>query len=369
MEDELLQLFNSLEDDENNAERGITKSVAVGSHGDHNYEMGPQKQSINQSQEIETANIKINTYEPRKIQHGERKHLPAACANVDCDFKTGTKRVSTFLQDNRYDFHNPNPATFLGYAFDQSKQACFKLEFVEDQKDLSLLCYRMDGDAFLLTNFFEDLKISCEFAKKDVEDDGDWPEDDSDDEEEIDDFRKSIQEKKFYLHMERDSQLVKTWLDNLKGDCSADDVKSTLLLMAWNIKRPENLKQMQKHQKEMVSTLLGLLKNKNVSLPEAQCCCNILRDLLAAKDAPYKLDTSEQVILAEALVNWSTVSKRENSFALPVPVSNNIQLVISSIFAGMTAFSLPKEKVSAIANVRDKAFYKDVAQNLVKFKV
>merc|ERR1712018_272737 len=218
----------------------------------------------------------------------------------------------------------------------------------------------MDGDAFLLTDFFDNLKISCEWAEK--------IKDDDDEDEEQNDFTKSIQERKFYLHIERDSQLVKTWLDNLKGDCSVEDVKSTLLLMAWNIKRPENLKEMQKHQKEMVSTLLGLLKNTTVSLPEAQCCCNILRDLLAAEDTSYKLDTSEQIILAEALINWSTVSKRENSFALPVPVSNNIQLVISSIFAGMT-ISLPKEKVSAIAEVREKAFLKDVAQNLAKTKV
>jgi hypothetical protein len=358
---EVLQWMHSVD---KGIEKGVSKGIEIEDNAGYNYNLGTRKVQFSETPAPKQA-AKLNNFEPRQIQFGEHKHLPTIRAMVNCDFKTGSKRVGNFLQQNRYDYNQPNPSTFLGYAFDQSKQACFKLEFVNEQKQLALLCYRMDGDAFLLTNFFDDLKISCDWAEK-PKDDGAWFDDESEDEEE-DDFATSIRDRKFYLHMENDSQLVKTWLDNLDGDCSAEDVKSTLLLMSWNIKRKENLKEMQKYQKRMVASLLGLLKKTSVSLPEAQCCCNILRDLLADKDNTLELDTSDQIVLAEALVNWSTVSKRTNSFALPVPVSNNIQLSISEIFAGMK-LSLPKEKLSTIKEVRENAL-KDVATNLSKIEV
>eukprot|EP00494_Astrolonche_serrata_P024638 UN24897 len=239
--DDLLDFITSNTND-NQTEKGVHAAAPVVNEA--SYDTHSHKEQTYTPQPKQAS--KINNFEPRMVQGNE--HLPTTRANVDCDFKTGSARVETYLEKNQNDFHKPNPSTFLGYQFGQSKQACFKLEFVNIKDQLALVCYRMEGDAFLLTNFFDGLKKGCSWDEKtEEEDDDDWFDDDEDEDDEL---SQAIKTNQFYLKMENDSQLMKTWLSNLNGDCSADDTKSTLLLMAWNIKRKENLQEMQKYQKK-----------------------------------------------------------------------------------------------------------------------
>jgi len=290
-------------------------------------------------------------------------------ASCNCDFSTGERKVVDFLNKSETDYLKLNTTSFNGYTIHESKQACFKLEFVNIASDLSLLCQRMQGSANALTEFFNNLKLSCNFSVPQTEkieafeqdqelemddDDDSWF---SDTDKEDGDFGDLEMDSLKYLDLSYDDTVMQNWLEDLQ-DSSPDEIENTLLLMCFNINK--NLKQFQEVSKQLVKVLLDIIQQNNVSLPIAQSATQILSVL---KTNGYVFNNEEWAILCKCLLTWSPAGQRKPSFDVPVPVSNNIQNIVSTLIASVLV-TLPQNLLNMVEQVKASTQNDNVKANL-----
>eukprot|EP00494_Astrolonche_serrata_P030950 UN31218 len=161
-------------------------------------------------------------------------------------------KIEKFLQEAEIDYGRCDNKIF-GYEYEQSRYVCFRLSFAMFEGSLILTCRRFasDSDACILRDFFNELKEKCGFVtdKKldgmsetaDFEDESDveldWS-DDSDDEMGSlgADFGTDFE----YVNLSYDPLLTERWIENLESG-TANEVLTTLLTMAHNSNRKENL--------------------------------------------------------------------------------------------------------------------------------
>lgn len=234
--------------------------------------------------------------------------------------------LTEWLKTQGIDFNAPTSNHIYGYLFERNDFTCFKLELsVLKQKDSEspiIQLYRLQGDGFLLEEFFQKLKTGLETAGHCLPETGDNLDDDLD--ELFDDvFESEGFTLSNYLNLSFDPAIVLAWCSELVSGQHIEDVLHVLLLLAYNGENTENLDVFLQQKQQIVNALFKLLKIEEncMSLPVARSIAKVLSQLCSRKRITL---TWEQVeILGSLLIGWS--EQKAFNHANPVTYSEEIQ--------------------------------------------
>jgi len=270
---------------------------------------------------------------PEKISEEELFFTPFHEKIPSDSVTDACSKIRNFLQESQIDFHSPAANIFLGYCFKDSTSVTFKLEFVtvnqEKSDQLYIRCFRFEGDAGTLKQFFVRLVQNCGWVNESVEDEplttdetyeDPFADSDEEEEEELTDFR--------YLNLQNDETVVDSWIDAIKTE-STQEIISILLLMCFNSHKESNLTVMAEFSSKLIEAVMHIMRKPDASFQEVYGCCYLLNRLHTKKN--FLLKSADLQVIADCLVRWSIVGGQRHSWNNPVPVSNNIQLQCATL--------------------------------------
>jgi len=220
--------------------------------------------------------------------------------------------------------------TTEGFLFEKSDYAVYRLRFVyleeEAKKNLWFVCDCLEGSAFLVSRFWNDVKQNL-VQKQIYEDesmleeeenfsDSDW------DEEEGDSFDLELLQECHFLQLDQDPTIFKEWLQELKHP---NFLYHTILLMAWNLRNVANMVVFVSHSytqllfDSLVDLLQQQLKQQQQSLVVSRSCATILFHLMKymnqnqKKNIPLSVSQQNVQTIIETLVGWSGIHKQKQS--------------------------------------------------------
>jgi len=247
------------------------------------------------------------------------------------DFVEVSQAVRTFLQRQQIDFAIHNQKIYA-VLFDKTACVQFKLELARalTTKMPTIQATRLDGDAFTLQHFFEELKtdlVSLGFAESDfLLDEEDESEIVFSDDEDFDmDF--SFPD---YLQLEYDPNIVSHWCQRL-NEGNFEDISNILLLLAWNATNADNLMVIAQFKSQLVRAIFNLLESSKMraDLVIVRNVSQVLLKLAQQNLISLKWDQIE--VLLTILLDWAKV--KPFNMSKPVSCSQEIQCTLAQMLS------------------------------------
>jgi len=304
----------------------------------------------------------------RSIQHLSRHVFFLHGVEVVPAFETVCKFVKK--QGNSQAFLQNKSA--VGYVFNQTNYAQYRLEMFTHEKKMGLKCDTLDGFAPAVTDFWNDLKknlneenlIPAEevmfLNDEEDEEDSFWDEDSMD----LDgnDSGLSIPGLDLnvakFLQFTENPDIVQNYIEDL------DDPnfnQHTLLVLAWNAQQKENLQVMcEKYAQPLFDAVVACMINS--TLPMVRCSAMIV-SLLACEKA-MKISQDQFHTLINTLNTWTLSKKTNNS---EVTQSDEIaQLITRNLqsFENLLSENPQDSALDVLKKIHDETEFIEVKQNL-----
>jgi len=270
---------------------------------------------------------KRTTTEQRNFSNALKQEYPSlyakdaplthVCLKNAEDFQQTMNVLKNILTEQEVDFRHTDCRIF-GHIFKENSHCAFKLHLVnlidQEIQTPALVAYRMEGCAFSLTSFFEEIKKSlCKlgFVTTDEEQDFDVEFDD----EGADTFGFS------YLNLSCDEELVDHWCERLRSG-HFEEISSILLLLAYNGENARNLEIISHHKQRLVDSIFVILANQNCNnnICIVRNICKVIFQL--AGNGLVQLSWEKVGTLMSILIAWS----HDKPFDVNNPVTCSVEI-------------------------------------------
>lgn len=265
---------------------------------------------------IQTGNFQNALKQGYHSLYAKDAPLTHVCLKNAEDFQQTMKVLKNVLTELEVDFRQTDCRVF-GHIFKENNHCAFKLHLVKliDQEiqTPALVAYRMEGCAFSLTNFFEELKKKLsKFNLITTDEEEDF---DLEFEEEADTFGFN------YLNLSYDEELVDHWCERLRSG-HFEEISSILLLLAYNGENAQNLEIISHHKQRLVDSIFVILANQNCSknLCIVRNICKVIFQL--AGNGLIQLSWEKVGVLMSILVAWS----HDKPFDVNNPVTCSVEI-------------------------------------------
>lgn len=253
--------------------------------------------------------------------------------------------IDFFFTDEKIDFSKPSPSEFVGYLFKGVTYALFNLlVYIREEDGLpGLRLRRLDGDAFLTTEVFMALREQLikqdlvsekndpwrlDLDEEDLEDLEDLEEDDGEemgDEEDL-----NLIEDPMYLELENDTGLIDYWMHDILESEYLDQRLYTLMTMAHNSEKSENLKLMLNHSNgKLLKSIMKVMEENSTNLPMIRSCVRTLNNIISGAEN-VNISWTMVKLMCECFLTWSQPCDKAFSYHRPVANSVGIQSELAS---------------------------------------
>jgi len=158
--------------------------------------------------------------------------------------------------------HSIYDGKIYGYYFKRINSVCFRIELLYFKGNPILRLTRLEGNAFILNDFFKELESSlasqdyCEKEEEDHSEEEDqsefsFSEDDSMD---LDLLQ--------YLCLSFDPEIIESWCDILESG-SFDEIVDILSLLSHNLEDEENLTEILKFKNRLLNAIFKIIQQKH----------------------------------------------------------------------------------------------------------
>lgn len=241
--------------------------------------------------------------------------LPRYVLFNQVDVNTAFENVCNFAKTRGNCQTFPQNKSLVGYAFEQSNYAQWRLEMFTHQAQLGLKCDRLDGLATVVTDFWNSLKNSL------VESELVAPEEDPFEDEEWDSFDQGDLDPDdsglsipgldlntaSYLQFTEDPAIIKDYIEDL------DDPNfnlHSLLVLAWNAQQKENLQVIcENYAQPLFDAVIACMLNN--TLPMVRSSAKIVSELACQK--AMKVSQDQFLTLIKTLNTWTLSAKTNTS--------------------------------------------------------
>lgn len=213
-----------------------------------------------------------------------------------------------------------------GYLFKQISSVCFRIELLYFNGNPILRFTRLEGNAFILNDFFKELESSLarqDYCQKEEENHSEFTLFGDD----------SVDLGLKYLCLSFDPEIIESWCDILESG-SFDEIVNILSLLSHNLEDEENLTEILKFKNRLVNAIFKIIQQTHFqkNLPTIHWISSIL-----TKIGSLTLSPSEVNGLVKLFTIWtkSKEEKRQIDESNPVRCSNEIESKLAGVLAGL----------------------------------
>jgi len=262
------------------------------------------------------------------------------------------------LQNDCVDEHNKS---IVGYLFEESRCVHYKLQMFTTGEDRGLTCFRQEGDAFILSEFWGNLvqqmeneafTIPTEDVELDDDEDDFFLEEDSDCELDLESAK--------YLNL--NEELVENFIDDMQNP---NFMQHTLLLLAFNVQNVSNMKLLtDMFAQQVFDTIIAVMTTTlaQVTLPMARSAAQLMDKIINSTDV--SVSEAQQAAILQTLDMW--IQKDRKARHLDVKASEEVATLITDNLNRIQKLSSTSIQTDVLRSIADKTEFEGVRTALAR---
>lgn len=261
------------------------------------------------------------------------------------------------LQNDCVDEHNKS---IVGYLFEESRCVHYRLQMFVTAEDCGLTCFRQEGDANILSEFWGNLVQQMEneaftIPTEDVE------LDDEDDFflEEDSDCGLDLESAK-YLNLNQ--ELVEEFIDDLQNP---NFMQHTLLLLAFNVQNVSNMKLLKDmFAQQIFDVIIAVMTTTlaQVTLPMARSAARLMDKIINSTDV--SVSEAQQAAILQTLDLWTQKDRKARN--LDVKTSEEVATLITDNLNRIQKLSSMSIGTDILRSIADKTEFEGVRATLTQ---
>jgi len=262
------------------------------------------------------------------------------------------------LQNDHVDGHNKS---IVGYLFEESRCVQYRLQMFATAEDFGLTCFRQEGDANILSEFWGNLvqqmeneafTIPTEDKELDDEDDDFFLEEDSDCGLDLESAK--------YLNL--DEELVEEFIVDLQNP---NFMQHTLLLLAFNVQNVSNMKLLKDmFAQQIFDTIIAVMTTTlaQVTLPMARSAAQLMDKIINSTDV--SVSEAQQAAILQTLDLWTQKDRKTRH--MDVKTSEEVATLITDNLDRIQKLSSTVIETDILRSIADKTEFERVKATLAQ---
>jgi len=259
----------------------------------------------------------------------------------DASVPSIAKTIEYFLTVSKITFAIFGPLEFVGYLMKETSCAFFQIViYIREEDNLpALKITRLNGDAFILSDMYKQLREYMVSRKLVSEENDPWCRDVesyefldglpnlSDDESE-DEMEEPTEKISKFLQLKYDLDMIPFWMNDMLENPYYDQKLHTMMTVAHNSENVENVRLMLEHSEgKFFEGVNNVLKDCK-SFPMARSCAKTIENIMANSDA--NIDWPLVNTICDNLLLWSEDPETKPTYNRPIRYSKEIQTTLAS---------------------------------------